>query len=94
MTEQSSRVVALRGALLPGVPVPEVVASLEGLLDRARRGEVRALAYAVANIDGTVGTGWEKPEDRPDGPARGECHALGAGILTLASRYGRACSGE
>lgn len=39
-------------------PDPAVVSKLEALLVRARTGEVRAVALASVNADGSVGTAW------------------------------------
>ena len=47
-------VVAFKGMTAPGEPVPEVVEMLEELLERAKAGDVRALAYAT--VDGDLGT--------------------------------------
>jgi hypothetical protein len=94
MTEEVARVVALRGAVVAGQPVPSVVAVLESLLERARTGQVRAVAYAVASVDGTVATGWEKPDEGGAVGRAFENHALASGIMTLAVRYGSACDGR
>ena len=51
MGEQSKdRVVSLRGERIyqPGEPVPELVSLIEGMLERAKRGEIKCL----------IGTGW------------------------------------
>lgn len=42
---------------LPEEPVPEVVLQLESLLDRARKGEIRCIAFAVATNE-DFGAGW------------------------------------
>lgn len=86
----SDKVVALRGTI-QGEPVPDVVEMLEDLLRRAKDGHVRAIAYAVVNVDGTVGTAWAKPDEGGSAGRSIENHGLGSGILTLASRYGGAC---
>ena len=42
---------------LPEEPVPEVVLLLESLLDRARKGEIRAIGFAVTTNE-DFGCGW------------------------------------
>jgi hypothetical protein len=89
--DTTGKIVSLRGAALQGEPVPEVIETTDDLWRRAHAGDIRAIAYAVVNRDGTVGTGWAKPE-APGAVAIGlEGHGLGSGILTLVNRYGRAC---
>lgn len=87
---EEGKVVALRGATIIHEPVPNVVEALEGLLARAKDGSLRAIAYAVVRVDGTVGTGWEKPDNGAHIANTIETHGLGNAILTLASRYGSA----
>lgn len=86
-------VVGLRGAVVPGEPVPEVVAELERLLDEARAGHARALAYCIVRRDGTVAHGWTTPGEGGGAAMSLEPHALGAAILTLGVRYGLGCAG-
>lgn len=75
-----AEVVGLRGAVPVGAPVAEVVEVLEDLLERARAGRLRAVAYVAVGADGAVGTGWKVP---PEGGG----HAVASGILTLGWRY-------
>lgn len=42
----------------PGEPVPDVLATLEELLRRARTGDIRALAYATVTEGRVLGSGW------------------------------------
>lgn len=44
------KIAAIFGGPAPLEPVPEVVAELRGLLDRAERGEIRGLAWAVGTF--------------------------------------------
>lgn len=81
------KVVSLFGTA-PGHPVPDVVRTLEELLERAKVGDVRAFAYANVRLDGTVGTGWALPDNSPGtATVAFENHALGSAILTLSVRY-------
>jgi hypothetical protein len=43
-----------------GQPVPEVVAFLENLLDRAKSGDIRAIAVAYVKDNGKTSAGWER----------------------------------
>jgi hypothetical protein len=84
----TAKVFALRGATPPGEPVGCVVELLEGLLAQARSGELRALAYAAVRRDGTVASGWQKPDAPGDGPAHmPESHGLHSAVATLAWRF-------
>lgn len=60
-----------------------IVEALEELLDRARRGEIAAFAYATVANNETVGNGW-----RGDGPGIGNL-MLGA-VSALHARYTQA----
>lgn len=65
--------------LLPGEANDDLVAELENLTERARKGEIAALAWAgVLGNDGLV-NGW-------DG-AGGTLFSLAASIMALHSRY-------
>lgn len=86
-----SVVVGLRGETPTGQPVADVVQLLEELLERARAGELRGIAYATVERDGAVCHGWTRA-GRDGGGARGvapELHGLASGILVLALRYAR-----
>lgn len=85
-----SKIVPLRGAVVPNAPVAGVVEDLRALLAQAERGELRAFAFAVVRADGSVGTGWAKPEMGERVALSVESHGLGAGVLTLAYRYAAA----
>lgn len=53
-----SNVRALPGATIPNEPNPNVVEKLEMLLKLAQSGEIRSLAFAYLNSEGTATTGW------------------------------------
>ena len=83
------KVVSLRGAVLPNVPVPNVVDHLRKLLARAEQGDVRAVAFAIVRRDGTVGFTWAKPETGTEVAMDMETLGLGFGILSLSVEFGR-----
>jgi hypothetical protein len=57
MTEDS-KVVGLFGGVATLEVSAEVIAECERLLERAKRGEIRALAYVTVDPGGSIGTGW------------------------------------
>lgn len=75
-----NRVASLFGGPAPADPVPEIIAMCERLLERAKSGDLRALAYAAASrtAGGTIGHGWEV--------TGGEWFALAAAVLALHTR--------
>jgi hypothetical protein len=85
-----AEVVGLRGVVPVGEPVAEVVEALEGLLERARSGRLRAVAYVTVGADGAVGTAWSLPPELGHVSRGVEGHALASGILSLGWRYGEA----
>lgn len=57
--KESSKVIGLFGSA-PGVqPDPKIVARLEDLLEQAKRGEIKALAYATVKGNEDISGGWE-----------------------------------
>lgn len=62
-------------------PDKDVVAKLEDLLNRAKSGELKALAYVVVEVEGQVGTGWVQVAD-----FSGYYHLLNSGCASLATR--------
>jgi len=74
-----SDVVRLWGGVSEGSVVPDVVEILEELLERAKAGELQALAFATVNGGGALGTGWNGNEGTRD--------VMGASISLLQSRY-------
>jgi len=74
-----SNVISLAPGNVPGEPDPDIIATLEGLLERAKSGEMTGIAYATVAIDGTQGTGW-------NGVA-GTRHPLGTAVMMLSYRY-------
>ena len=75
MTE--NRVAALFGGPAPADPVPDIVSLCERMLERAKTGELRALAFATVTRDagGRIGSGWER--------ADGERFNLAAAVMAL-----------
>lgn len=65
--------------LLPGEANEDLVEALEGLTERARRGEIKGLAWAGLTGNDHLFNGW-------DG-AGGTIFPLGASIMALHSRY-------
>jgi len=80
----SGEVVGLRLAPSAGGDA-DIVAEIEGLLARARSGEVLALAYAVTLAGGAVRTGWQEAAAGP-----WDCWRLAAGVEQLRARMHRA----
>ena len=58
-------------------PIPEVIEHLEGLLKRAKDGELVAIAYATESREGWGGTGWTSAQN---------AHCLQASVMRLFSR--------
>lgn len=63
-------------------PLPELVETLEGLLEDARAGRLHGLAYCTVREGGEIGTGW-------DG-GHGTRFPLGAAVSILSVRYASA----
>lgn len=72
-------------AVVNGEPVKGLIERLEGLLDAARRGEVRAIAYVTMKSHGQFATGWT------DG---GNLCALLGGVVRLQHGMARAWDGD
>lgn len=62
-------------------PVPRVIRHLEHLLERARRGEIQAVAYTFVRASGHCSDGWA------DGDAGLNYNNLAAGLLYVSNRY-------
>ena len=77
-----SKVIAFRDTVLVGEPNPEIVETLERLLDEARSGELRGIAYAACKVGDVTATGWDGSD--------GSRHPLSTAIAVLNSRYARA----
>lgn len=77
-----SNVVAFGKSVPPGEPHADLVQTLEELLEEAKSGELRGLAYCTVRVNSVVGTGW-------DG-ADGTRYPLGAALLILHNRYAAA----
>lgn len=60
-------------------PDQGVIDILENLLHRARKGDLRAIAYAIVNSDRSLGTGWAG--------ASGSRDRVSSAIMILNSRY-------
>lgn len=78
-------VVAFKGSIPPGQPNPDMVETLEGLLEQAKSGELRGIAYATIRTGDVTGTGWEGSD--------GSRHWLSSAILMLHHRYAAALVG-
>jgi hypothetical protein len=78
-------VVSLGGEPIHGEPNGDLVQTLEGLLEDARSGKLRALAYCTVRNTDLIGTGW-------DGSS-GTRYPLGSAILILQSRYANGLQG-
>ena len=63
----------------------DVVKALEDLLESAKKGDVKALAYVTVAKHGTVATHWVQVKDYA-----GYYHFLNSGAATLASRLANA----
>jgi hypothetical protein len=57
--KKSAEIKAIHGAIIKGQPDPEIVSLLERLLEKAKSGDIRALAYATHDGDDLVMFGWE-----------------------------------
>ena len=57
----TAQIVSLQGAELanPAEPVPEIIETLEAMLEAAKRGEIRAIAIASVDSRYGGGTAWE-----------------------------------
>lgn len=78
-------VVAFKNSIPPGEANPDMVAVIEDLLDRAKSGELRGLAYATFASGDITGTGWEGSD--------GSRHPLSSAIAMLQHRYTQALLG-
>ena len=83
-----SKVVSLHGGPVgpagpssPAEPDEDVIEVLEELLERARTGEVSALAYAYLLPDHAIGTGWAGANNSGGGMT------LGFAVSSLAHDY-------
>lgn len=74
-----TNVVKLDGVTLDYEPDPHIIAELERLLARAKDGDLRAIAYATCNANGSTGSGWEG--------VAGTRLPLGAAVAMLQHRY-------
>lgn len=74
--------------VLPGEANPDIVEILEKLLEEAKSGELRGLAYCTVKLNNVLGTGWAGSD--------GTRYLLGAATGMLAHRYSGALleSGE
>lgn len=52
-----AEIIPIKGGPDPRGPVPELIEDLEELLERAKSGELRAIAYALVT-EATLSTGW------------------------------------
>lgn len=82
-----SEVLTVHGGRVPGAANPDLVETLERLLDEARSGRLVALGYATVSEGagpeaGSYGTGWQG--------GAGTRYKLGCAVSWLAQRYIRA----
>lgn len=77
-----SKVVAFKDSIPPNDPNPDLVETLEGLLARAKSGDLRGFAYATFSVGGGTGTGWDGSD--------GARHPIAAAIMMLHHRYAAA----
>lgn len=82
MGEALSRVVAFKDTVIIGDANPEIVETLERLLEEAKSGELRGIAYAACKVGDVTATGWNGSD--------GSRHPLSTAIAVLNSRYSRA----
>ena len=78
----TGNVVSIGGVHVPGEVNPVLIEMLETLLDRAKRGEVVAVAYAAVTANGDGASAWEQSDTR--------VNQLAAPILALQYRYAKA----
>ena len=57
--KKSANIKAIHGAVIKGQPDPEIIAMLERLLERAKSGDIRAMAYTTHDGDDLASFGWE-----------------------------------
>lgn len=59
-----SKVVSISGGPIPVEgPDPEVIAHIEDLMERARRGEIKEIAVAWVSASGRIGNSWQGRTD-------------------------------
>lgn len=74
-----AEVVAFHGGPVAGSPPRDIIERLEGLLERARCGEISGFAYVTISPGGDRATGWDGIQGTRD--------ALAAAIGILNHRY-------
>jgi len=57
--KKSADIKAIHGAVIKGQPDPEIIAMLERLLENAKSGDIRAMAYAAHDGGDLAFIGWE-----------------------------------
>jgi hypothetical protein len=77
-----SNVIKLGQDVLPGEPSADLIETVERLLEMAKSGHLRAIAYATVRENDVIGTGW-------DGVA-GTRYSMGSAIMMLQGRYSEA----
>ena len=80
-----AQVIELQPGCNPQIPDEAVVEMLQDLIERAKAGELRSIAYAATTKTDTC-TGWTG--------GAGTRHSLGTGIRVLERRYIMAIMGE
>ena len=74
-----SNIIKLGANVLPGEPDTDLIETLERLLEDAKSGNIRALAYATVCESEVLGSGWTG--------VAGTRYHLGSSVLMLQSRY-------
>ena len=72
-------VVAFKDCVPLGQPDPELIERIESILEEAKSGELRGIAYALVRTDGGQGVGWTGVD--------GTRHLLASGIMMLHHNY-------
>jgi hypothetical protein len=82
----SGNIVKLTGHALPGEVDADLVQVAQDLLDRIKRGEITAMAWALVSPNDDTHTGWEG--------AGGTRYALASAIMCLQWRYAAGLNGD
>ena len=72
-----------KGGIVPATvmePDADLIAKIEEWLEKAKSGQLRAMAYVMITRDRAIGTGWTGHSDQ---------HDMTAGVNTLAWRFMR-----
>lgn len=53
-----SKVVPFSGSIVPGEPDPDIIEVVEDLLDEAKSGKLRGIAFGAVKTGNALSTGW------------------------------------